>query len=54
MRGDPKQQKIKNLVTQLRKLGVNIKQTDHQIIVAETMTKISAHTGEIIEEKVLT
>jgi hypothetical protein len=35
MRGDPHEVKIKNLVSQLRALGVNIKHVNHQMIVSD-------------------
>lgn len=34
LRGDPHEQKVKRLVSQLKALGVDIKHIDHQLIVS--------------------
>ncbi len=52
MRGNPNEEKIKTLVTQLRNLGVNIKHQNHEMICSTRKVKVDKSTGEIIEEVV--
>lgn len=50
MRGNPNEEKIKTLVTQLRNLGVNIKHQNHELIYSTRKVKVDRDTGEITEE----
>ena len=48
MRGDPQEQKIKELVNKLRALGVNIAHHNHQMIVSQKKLTVD-DTGIIIK-----
>lgn len=52
MRGNPNEEKIKTLVTQLKNLGVNIKHQNHELIYSTRKVKVDKETGEITEEVV--
>ena len=49
-RGNPNEEKIKQLVKQLLNLGVNIKHQNHELICSVRKVKVNKATGEIIEE----
>jgi hypothetical protein len=42
MRADPKEQKIKNLLSQLRSLGVEVHNHNHQLIWSKRVVKVEA------------
>lgn len=52
MRGNPDEEKIKKLVMQLKSMGVNIKHSDHELIVSVRKVKVNRDTGEIVDELV--
>jgi len=42
MRGDPREQKIKNLLSQLRSMGVEVYNHNHQMIYSKRTVKVEA------------
>jgi hypothetical protein len=42
MRGDPREQKIKSLLSQLRAMGVEINNHTHQMIYSKRVVKVEA------------
>lgn len=49
MRGDPKEHKIKLLVRQLKNLGVQIHNYNHQMIIAKNNVKVDV-TGIVLQQ----
>ena len=43
--------KIRNLLLQLKSLGVNIEHKNHELIYSTNKIKVDGDTGEIIEER---
>lgn len=52
LRGNPDEEKIKKLVMQLKNMGVNIRHSDHELIVSVHKVKVDRDTGEIVEQLV--
>jgi hypothetical protein len=49
MRGDPHEEKVRRLVAELRSLGVNIKQHNHQMIVDSVRKVTVDNTGIVLQ-----
>ena len=49
MRGNPNEDKIRILITQLKNLGVDIQHKNHEKIISVNKIKVNKATGEIVE-----